>query len=198
MDIRGIIFDLDDTLIRSGLDFDAIRQDMGLQPGQLILESIEQMDDPKRQADCLRILREHELRSAHQSTLIPGVTDFLSDLQAREVKTAVLTRNSRETVSIVFERLDLNFSIALTREDAPPKPDPSGLEMICQQWGVESSQVLFFGDFGFDIQAGQRAGIHTVLFAPGDLPEFASEADSVLRDYSAAAALIDQLSRGCK
>lgn len=37
---RGVIFDLDGTLVDSGLDFDSMRREMGLDPGTPILESL--------------------------------------------------------------------------------------------------------------------------------------------------------------
>ena len=43
--IRGIIFDMDGTLVDSRLDYDAIRREMGLPAGMPILEGLEQVPD---------------------------------------------------------------------------------------------------------------------------------------------------------
>ena len=194
MNIRGIIFDMDDTLIESPLDFDAIRADLGFGEGQLILETIESLDDDVRQTECRRILREHERRAAQQCKVISGVEEFLAELNRRGMLTAVLTRNSRETVELVFSRLQLaGFDQILTREDAPPKPDPAGLKLICERWNIDASEVLFFGDFWFDIEAARRAGAHSVLYAPNNLPEYAHKAGSILRDYADAIDLLDSI-----
>ncbi|HIA63686.1 MAG TPA: HAD family hydrolase, partial [Planctomycetaceae bacterium] len=42
-ELAGIIFDIDGTLIDSGLDFDLIRAEMNLPAGAAILESLEQL-----------------------------------------------------------------------------------------------------------------------------------------------------------
>lgn len=188
--LRGIIFDLDGTLVDSGLDFDAMRREMRLPAGQPILEALEVMPLGADRRRCLGILKEHERRGARNARLIPGVYRFLDDLARNRILTAVLTRNSRETTQLVLQRFSLSFSRVLTREDVLPKPDPAGLLKICRQWDVSVNQVLFFGDHAFDIQAGKNAKIHTVLYAPKGKPN--NEADFVIRDYSQAARLIER------
>lgn len=190
--LRGIIFDLDGTLVDSGLDFDAMRREMRLPVGQPILEALECMPEGREKRCCLETLEAHEKRGASRARLIPGVSRFLDELAQKEIQTAVLTRNSREMTQRVLRRLSLNFSSVLTREDAPPKPDPAGLLKICRLWGVSVSQVLLFGDHGFDIRAGRNAKIATVLYAPNGESDYESEADFVIRDYSQATRLIEQ------
>jgi FMN phosphatase YigB (HAD superfamily) len=64
MPVRGVIFDLDGTLIDSALDFDQMRADMGFAPGQLILETFESLPEGERKARCREILHGHEYRGA--------------------------------------------------------------------------------------------------------------------------------------
>lgn len=195
MHVRGIIFDLDGTLIDSRLDFAAIRRDLGLSDGELILESLNAMPAGSRKDECLAILRQHELRGAECATLMPGVADFLSELKRRGVLAAVLTRNSTETTTISLKRLGLEFSQVLTRDDVPAKPDPTGPLRICKTWQFAPEEVLLIGDFLFDLQAGRNAGIRTVLYAPGEIPDYADEADFMLRHFDDAADLIDSICR---
>ena len=61
--LRGVLFDLDNTLVDSGLDFDAMRRAMGLPDGVSILEAIERLP-PDRAARCRQILHEFELAGA--------------------------------------------------------------------------------------------------------------------------------------
>ena len=190
--LRGIIFDLDGTLVDSGLDFDAMRREMRLPVGQPILEALQVMPAGKDRQRCLEILELHERRGAMSARLIPGVSRFLEQLARNEILTAVLTRNSRETTGVVLRRLSLSFSRVLTREDVPPKPDPTGLLKICRHWGVDEKQVLFFGDHAFDMRAGKNAKIGTVLYAPNGKSDYEAEADFVIRDYLQAARLIEQ------
>lgn len=193
MTLRGVIFDLDGTVIDSGLDFDRIRRDMGLPAGQPILEALDEMAGGPQKDECLRILREHELAGARRATLMPGVVAFLEELGHRRLRSGILTRNSREATDLALARLGLRFHTILTREEVPPKPDPAGLLRICEEWAVDVDEVLFVGDFLFDLETGRNAGVKTVLYAPGDLPDYKDRADFTIRDFAAAISLIAHL-----
>ncbi len=54
MIVRGVIFDLDGTLVDSGLDFDLMRREMGLPPGKPLLESFDLLPE----VDAARVPRD--------------------------------------------------------------------------------------------------------------------------------------------
>lgn len=190
--LHGMIFDLDGTLVDSGLDFDAIRCEMGLPAGTPILEHLDRISAGPEKDRMLEVLHRHEQAGAIGAVLYDGVGEFLDWLDQRGISRAVLTRNSRSSTQIVLDRLGLQFDLALTREDAPPKPDPTGLLTICDVWKLRPAHVLFCGDYIFDLEAGSRAGTQTMLFAPHELPDFAHHADHVLRSFYDASTLIDR------
>lgn len=192
-DVRGIIFDLDGTLVDSRLDFDAMRRDMGLPVGIPILEALESVPDGAARDRMLQIMHDHEVRGADASTLIDGVVEFLSHIEQLGIVSAVLTRNSRPSALRTLQRWNLSFSQVVTREDAPPKPDPAGVRLIADRWQIPSHQIVVVGDYLFDLQAGRKAGSRCVLFAQGECPAFASEADFILRDFRQAAALLEKM-----
>lgn len=186
MRIRGVIFDLDGTLVDSRLDFDQMRREMGLPPGQPVLEALVQLagDEARR---CWAILQRHEAAGARRATLIPGADELLLRLAARGIRCGVFTRNSRRLTREVLGRLGLTVEPVVCREDGPVKPDPAGVLAICRGWGLGTREVLVVGDFRFDIEAGRRAGARTALFTrgrdPAELP-FAAEADYVLASFT--------------
>jgi HAD superfamily hydrolase (TIGR01509 family) len=162
--IRGLIFDLDGTLVDSGLDFDLMRREMGLPDRQPILEALEHLDEPRRRA-CWAILDRHEREGAERATLMPGVAELIQSLTARGIRRAVFTRNGRQPTLRTLERLGLSFDPVVAREDAPAKPDPTGIWKICAAWGMRPEEVAMVGDYRFDIEAGRRAGARTVCYA---------------------------------
>ncbi len=192
MPLHGVIFDLDGTLVDSGLDFDAIRADLNFAPKQPILETVERLPPGAEKKRCLAILREHELRGARRATLMPGIAAFLATLSERSIKVGVLTRNSRESTDITLDRLQLKLQPVLTRDDVPAKPDPAGLLNICENWGCGTDEAVFVGDYLFDIQAGRNARMRTVLYTPADPPEYAHLADHTLSSFHDAIELLDE------
>ncbi len=164
--ITGIIFDLDGTLVDSRLDFAQIRQEIGLPDGQPILEAIESMS-AKDAARCHEILDRHEIAGAERAQLIPGVAKMLATLAVRELSLGLITRNSRRATDLTLQRLDLQFEHVLAREDAPAKPDPTAIHMLCEAWNLPVEQTVMIGDFHFDLEAGKRAGTWTALYTRG-------------------------------
>jgi HAD superfamily hydrolase (TIGR01509 family) len=174
--LRGVVFDLDGTLVVQELDFEAMRREIGLPPGTPLLEAVERMDAAGREA-AVAVLRRHELAAAETAALNPGVAAFLDWLAGRGVRRAVLSRNMRGAVEKVLRRCGLSFDLVLAREDAPYKPSPEGLWHICVTWGVAPAEVLMVGDYLYDLQAGRSAGTRTALVTHGRSLPFAHLAD---------------------
>jgi HAD superfamily hydrolase (TIGR01509 family) len=160
--IAGIIFDLDGTLADSQLDFEAMRAEMELPPGQPILESLAHLP-PDRAVHCREILHRHELEGAARATLLPGVAELFAVIERRGWRMAIATRNSREITALTLKKLGLSVELAMTRDDGPVKPDPWAVHHVCQQWGVSPADVVVIGDYKFDIESGRAAGTRTVL-----------------------------------
>ena len=73
---RGVIFDLDGTLVDSALHFDQMRREMGFSLGTPVLEGIAALsaDDAAR---CLAILEAHERAGCQRATCMPGAAELL-------------------------------------------------------------------------------------------------------------------------
>lgn len=168
--IRGIIFDLDGTLVDSALDFDAMRAEMGLDVGAAVLEAI--ADLPPDEAErCREILHRHEHEGGLRAVPIAGAAEFVRRADGLGLHRALWTRNSRSVALATIERLAMPFEVVIARDDAPPKPDPSAVFELCRRWSITPAEVAVVGDYVFDIEAGRRAGARTVLFTAGALLE---------------------------
>lgn len=174
--LKGVIFDLDGTLVIQELDFEAMRREIGLPPGTPLLEAVEQLPPAEQQA-AHAVLQRHERAAAQTATLNPGVREFLSWLDERGIRRAVLSRNMREAVDLVLARCGLTFDPVLAREDAPYKPSPDGLLQICTTWGFAPYEVAMVGDYLYDLQAGRNAGTRTALVTHGKSWPFEHLAD---------------------
>ena len=75
--IRGLIFDLDGTLVDSGLDFAEIRRETGFPEGEGLLEHLQSVTDPCRKAEAEAIIERHELEGARRANWMPGAGELL-------------------------------------------------------------------------------------------------------------------------
>jgi HAD superfamily hydrolase (TIGR01509 family) len=191
--IRGVVYDLDGTLVDSGLDFPVIRREMNLPEGVPILEALAELPHGERLEECLRVLARHEDEAAERATLMPGAGELVAWLAVQSIPQAIFTRNSRRCARRMLDRVGLSFKWVLCREDGPPKPHPAGLLKLCEIWQVKPADVLFVGDFLHDINAGRAAGVRTVLFAPGEPPHYAPLADFCISSLAEVERLIDRL-----
>lgn len=190
--IRGVIFDMDGTLVEQAIDFDAIRRDLGLPLGTPLLEALERLS-VKERAAAWDVLDRHERAAAAAAQVLPGVLEFLTWLDDRAVKRAILTRNSRTSAVAVLNRCGLPlFQPVVTRDDAPFKPQPEGIWQICTAWGFAPAEVLMLGDYVYDIRAGRSAGARTALLTHGRAWPFAAEADLVFADYQRGMEILEQ------
>lgn len=178
----AVIFDMDGTLIAPLLDFTAIRSELGIAPGGGILETIDAMP-PKQGRLAYRKLLARELNSARRATLMPGALDTLDATRNAGLKTALLTRNAAKAMRTVLKRCDLqpHFDLTWSREQGPIKPEPDGIIAACKQLGVQPKHTVCVGDFRYDIEAANAAGTVSVLLATDGLPDFAKNADYVIK-----------------
>jgi len=160
--IGGILFDMDGVVVRQRLDFPAIKHEIFGDTGGFILERMAGLS-PAERARADAILERHETAAAIEAEPMDGILQFTTWMDARELRRGIVTRNSRKSVEVVLARLGLTFDAVVTREDAPPKPAPDPVLLACQRMGLPTSEVLFVGDFEFDMLSGRRAGARTVL-----------------------------------
>jgi HAD superfamily hydrolase (TIGR01549 family) len=179
---RGIIFDLDGTLIDSPLCFKTIRKALDIPDGHYILEHLAELPRDERN-EKLQKLEAFEIEAAHHATLIPGVLETLNTAKSKNIRTGLLTRNCSAVVSLVLAKFDMCFDMTITRDEAPPKPNPAGLLRFISHWQIDKTLLLFVGDFRFDIDCGKACGIKTALFTNGQAADQSLQPDHLIHSY---------------
>jgi HAD superfamily hydrolase (TIGR01509 family) len=178
MSIKAVIFDLDGTITQPYFDFDAIREEMGLERDSgPVLEAMEKMAAAQRRR-AEEILHFHEQKAVTESALNAGAKETLSALRKAGIHIGVLTRNRRSNALAIARKHNLRFDTIVDREDGPVKPDAFGVLRICEQFGVRPEETLLVGDYLFDLLCAKAAGAIAVLLANSKQAEgFAEHAD---------------------
>jgi len=174
------IFDMDGTLTVSIHDFEEIRRDLGLPPGEPILELLAAMPD-EQSAPLHRRLDEIEFEVAGRAQAGAGVELLLQALLGRNVQLGILTRNGQQ---IAYETLRacgladyFEPDCVIGREQALPKPEPDGILHLLDKWQISPKRAVMVGDYYFDLAAGRAAGTATVYLDTSGRFEWADYAD---------------------
>ncbi len=177
--VRAIAFDLDSTLTRPYLDFTRLRAQLGLPEGDILhwADSL----PPRQRAEAFATIEAFEQDGVDHVAWNDGAQETLATLQARGLPVAIITRNSRASLTAVCAHLDIRVDALIAREDATPKPDPACVRLASARLGVQVETLLMVGDFRHDTEAGRAAGAMTVLLTNGKTPTWRVEADLVIR-----------------
>lgn len=192
MSIKAVIFDLDGTITKPYFDFDAIREEMGLDRNSgPVLEAIEKMTSSER-LNAQRILHYHEQKALDESQLNDSAKETLSRLRELGICIGILTRNTKENAYSLASMHGLQFDAVVGREDGPVKPDGFGVIHLCEIFGVKPQETLLVGDYLFDLICAKSAGAIAVLLANHEkADEFAKNSDYRIEKISEVIDIIE-------
>lgn len=159
--LHGIIFDMDGTLTKPNVDFATIEREIGAKVGFII--DYAERSSPEERARAMEILERYEAQAAMESELNDGVHEMLEYLSQKQLKRALLTRNSRKSVDTVLQKHKLHFEFIVSREDTKPKPAPDPIFLLSERMNIHTDHLLMIGDYKYDIMCGKAAGTKTAL-----------------------------------
>jgi HAD superfamily hydrolase (TIGR01549 family) len=188
--IKGVVFDLDGTLVSCDLCFQKMREVIGCPLEEDILTFVASLDD-KAQTIANRKIKDLELADAYAATWIDGAKQFIKLLASYSIPMAVITRNSREASLIKKNNNQIPIDRIISREDAPAKPDPTALISLAEEWQLAPNTLLYIGDYLYDIEIARNAGVQSALFCEHGMPEYAKDADYVFECYKDFASLFE-------
>jgi len=98
--------------------------------------------------------------------LFDGIGALLENLYQRDIKWGVVTNKPRRFAAPLIESMQLRPPMACLvcgDDSALPKPAPDSLFMACEQSLVKPEHCFYLGDAERDIEAGNAAGMRTVV-----------------------------------
>ena len=176
MQIKGIIFDFDGTIVSQEIDFknifleiqDLLQSHKLKKPekNQPILEYLKQVERTNREKcesflkEAHTLLLEKEKLASKNAKPIKGVCDFLDRLKNERILIGIVTRNSRFVVEEILKEKGISYDFLLAREDVPKvKPHPTHIGTMIKKMSLKKNQVLVAGDHPMDIIAAKRTGV---------------------------------------
>jgi phosphoglycolate phosphatase len=184
--VRGVIFDLDGTLIDSYqaiyLAFHYTYSEMGLTPlsyqqveravGRGLGHTFRELLGEERVPQTLALFRKKygEVFRTH-THLLPDVREVVGSLQGRGIQLAVATNKLGRFSRAIFEHFGMEkmFAVILGDGDVSQnKPDPEMLYQAMDKMGVVKEESIFVGDSVIDIQTGKNAGIRVFAVPTGN------------------------------
>jgi phosphoglycolate phosphatase len=165
-DFDAIVYDLDGTLVRLAVDWDAVAREAadllagaGVDvTGVDLWEMLDVADERGLRADLEAILREHECAGARESSRLP-LADRVSD---HGLPRGVCSLNAEDAchVALATHGLDGYIDAVVGRDSlATRKPDPEPLLATLRELGVDPDVALFVGDSARDEEAARAAGV---------------------------------------
>lgn len=177
-----VVFDLDNTLVHSRIDFLGIRQaiisrllEVGAlaqapaDPRQRAIPewlNIAEAFDPELAAELWRLTDRFERDGMVHGTVESDARTTLDLLHAAGLKLAVLTNNSLGSANAALERFDLRrpFDLVLAR-DVVPALKPSGAGVAQAHAALGRGPTFMVGDSWIDGAAAQRAAVGAAFIA---------------------------------
>ena len=167
MAIRAALFDMDGTIWDSPIDWQQVRQAIGLpRDGRPIAEHLLAMP-PEERARGIQILEHYEALGVELGRPMAGGEELVQLLRRLNVTCILITNNSQRSARAVLDRHPLPFDRVVTRDDGVMKPDPEAFARPLRELGVLPGEAVAIGDSHLDLLTAHRAGIaQIVLVAP--------------------------------
>ena len=197
--VKAVLFDLDGTLIDTAADFVRIIGKMSLEKNwqapsekdireqvsagasamvQLMLRHNDQLEVGE---DALlnfrqQFLDDYEADICVDSCLFDSLDAVLADLESKGVPWGIVTNKPRYLAEKLLNKMQLDercAALVCPDDVSRSKPDPEPMYMALEKLGIPrgaAGSVLYVGDHIRDIEAGNAAGMPTILAAYGYIP----------------------------
>jgi phosphoglycolate phosphatase len=184
MKFKGVIFDLDGTLVNSledladstnsvlsGFNYPvhelgSYKSFIGNGIRNIVRLALPESDrDELTVAKCYDLMKEvYSNRCVNKTKPYDGIIDLLKELRSRNMKLSVLSNKTDELVRKIIQILMpgyFDIIVGLSTE-AQRKPNPVGALLISEKLRIPPENIVYLGDTGIDMQTAKNAGMYGV------------------------------------
>lgn len=184
MKYKGIIFDLDGTLVNSledisdamnsvltGLNYPTHTYDdyqyfIGSGLRNLVSKALPASNNSENQIEtCFQnMITEYRETCILKTKPYEGITELLDNLVSRNIKLAVFSNKADELTKKITEEIFPGYfdaSVGLSVESLK-KPNPFEAVTISENWSLKTEEIIFVGDSDIDMQTAVNANMLAV------------------------------------
>lgn len=184
MRFKGVIFDLDGTLVNSLEDladamnsvlksynypthsYEAYKNFIGSGIKVLVRRALPEAEANNQQVEtCFNsMIKIYSANCTQKTKPYNGIIDLLKQLKSINMKLGVLSNKNDEFTKKIVASIFPNyfeFVVGLSAE-IPKKPNPFGALEISKNLGVKPEELIFVGDTEIDMQTANNANMYAV------------------------------------
>lgn len=193
MKFKGIIFDLDGTLVNSLEDiadamntvltshgypnhtYESYQYFIGSGLRNLVSRSLPETHNSEQDINlCYQLMTSgYSDNCTRKTKAYAGITELLDYLVAHNIKLAVFSNKSDELTKKIVAHLFPGIFDAIVglRIEALKKPNPAEALSISNSLGLKAEEIIFVGDSGIDMKTAANANMFAVGVSWGYRPE---------------------------
>ena len=169
--IKGIIFDLDGTLVKLPIRYDEIQKNLKslfntseeFKPliSSIILRSKKNEELTNQAFD---VICKEEIIATSNLEIIPDAIDILNFFKQNNYSLGLVTMQCRKAVKTIFLKIKISenvFSNIITRDEFPDRF--AQIKNMIEFFAFSPSEVLMIGDRIHDIDSAKKAGCMGIL-----------------------------------
>jgi HAD superfamily hydrolase (TIGR01549 family) len=177
--IKGIIFDLDGTLVRLPIRY------------EIIFEKLQNLFDTKDEfkpliptilkkanndiellQQAFDLICEEETLAANNSEVIDGAIDILNYFKKRNYSLSLVTMQCMKAAKLVLDKMQISelFSSIITRDDSNQRS--TQIKKSVEILSLSPDKVMVIGDRIHDVKSAKQVGCSAILFNKDKLHSF--------------------------
>ena len=177
--LKGILFDLDGTLVDSlnltFKGFNEVFQTYGQPPktpqeilglfGPGEVKIFEKCVGAENAQQALEQFVHYTRSRVSEAPLFDGAREVLETCERLGLKIGIVTGRGRESADLILKHHGIrhHFPIVVTHDDvSSSKPSPEGIHLALKHLELSPEQAVYVGDMWMDVRAAKRAGCRAI------------------------------------